>query len=200
VLVDLDSIDRVVSLLSQEQRDQKAKQGVAQDRIADVIEELKGTEAAVDMDLELSQVEQNQTKANDLRVSAVMLEDVLANITLQSTKVADRRLASAEGGKVVDVGKQVVELRDQVLVLDGLVESILSARKRAKNKPDLSEVAVARREVDVVRGEVERLESLLDQVTRAEGNRDMLREDRDKAEKELKDKTGGQCPLCGGKM
>jgi DNA repair exonuclease SbcCD ATPase subunit len=200
-MVDLDSIDRATTSLSQHIRQLRVEMGVVSDRLDKAKKEYTDSKYVPNADADLKQVELWEDR---WKVSADLsdrLGEVVGGLeeSVKSLKVQRQRKKQLDD--VVELGLDCKTKNSDIHWLELLIDGLEDSQKLMDVKvPNINQVGVCLKELQDIESDVSSLKSLVlgcqSMAARLDENRAALK----KAKKQLTDELGGRCPLCGGEM
>lgn len=200
-LVNLDLIDHVAGRLEARKRILREKERVAEERKAEAEDRVRKTSQVPELDRRLGVLEGLQRFIEGRRRKIKDLSGLLNQYQESEDKIR-------VFGGVVEVGKGVSGLYEQVVGLSGRIKSIkeILADVRGVNKkvrvkvPDISILGRVIERQSVLSERKSALKGLLESIRRSEVDLDQGKSRETETKRILMEETRGRCPVCGGSL
>lgn len=200
-IINLSAIDEVLSTLESQKRSASSQVAVLEQRVSEAKRTQESLEFVEGFTNALLDLEEMESYISKKRQQVESLESVL-NRTLEEQSNHERleRLAE-QGSHLVELADAMRSARKRAGELEEVIDDIRehnAARKLLP--PDFAPVTAALESVQALETKHSALNSHIEYL------RELYREHKKKtdkaaaAEAELKEKTGGRCPVCGGEL
>ena len=197
-IVDLDVIDTVVTDLAGRHRKSKAQKEVICDRLKESEEEKKRLEFVPTLLGQLDDLERLDSDRTDLLARRNDVVGVVAKI-----KSENKRFKTAS--KIVEAGRLVLVLGDEAKTFGDELDSLRDLLDRTNaavesaevSVPDISELEQLWERMEELTADRDGLNELLSKIRRQEVDGQKTADQLEEAVIELKEQSGGICPICG---
>lgn len=200
-IINLSAIDEVLAEVASEKRTAEQNVKLLEERVQTAKARKLSLVFVEDMDARLRKLEREEADLETLRGEASELRNAVRKATESKAALDDAKRLAAEGKQLVELAADMMKAETDRNRLRGLMDSLKAFNKARKLvPPDLTPL-------EGLRTDAQELAYTHDKLSKAiENLRALYRDRRDKVaeserlEKELKEKTGGICPVCGGRL
>lgn len=200
-IVNLEIIDTTLAAVASEVKRAKMKEEIASERLAAVKKEWKELRWLDDCETALAEVEQQEQEFLDSKHTWEELRILVKQ--MRGLKQQKRQLLQAkeEGRKVVLLAEEVYALGVRISKLATLLDELREYRELRKRKvPDLSAFTKMYEYGAILFAKTKDLEYIVTQTKEAELCQQKASAAAKKAAIDLRERTGGICPVCGKPM
>lgn len=200
-IINLSAIDEVLAEVASEKRTAEQSVHILEERVQTAKARKLSLVFVEDMDTKLKRLEHDEADLETLRGEATDLRNALRKVTDAKTALENAERLAEEGKKLCELADTLLKVSKDRNRLRELMDSLKVLNKARKLiPPDLTPLEGLRNDAQELAYTHEKLSKAIENLrTLYRDRRDKVAES-ERLEKELKEKTGGICPVCGGKL
>jgi len=197
-IIDLEIIDRTLASITANQRTAKTNKELTETRLENAAKEVKALAYAEDIDVDLTSIEQKESRINEIARGSLLLDDLLKRVLTYGSE-RDRAADTANSGKIaIDLARSHRETWKARHTLSEWLETAEISIKEIKRRPPpfqpieeiQNRLTILHRRCDALEDVIEEIETYEERLCEAET---VLKDKKSKFKKVV----GDRCPICG---
>jgi exonuclease SbcC len=200
-IINLSDIDEVLAEVASEKRTAEQSAKLLEERVRTAKERKLSLVFVEDMDVKLRKLEAAEAELETFRGQVSDLRNAVRRATDAEAALEDARILSKEGATLLALATEVRDLEKDRVRLRALMDNLKALNKARKlTPPDMGVLVLLKTNAESIAATRDKLSRTIENLRTLYRDRRTKVDEAARLEKELKEKTGGVCPVCGGEL